>query len=196
MSKKPVNPWDLKEYKRYTLQSHIPYELVPPISGEFIGIVGKIPIISDRPSNTRGFNVNPKYHIFSENTKNISANNLVIGKTYKVVAKNPMVLPFNAVFLGYNYKLKFRNKEIFPDVFVPDPFIIDSNKTTIYELPSDAIHGLHRLSSSPSPPNSSPTNLKNSNKVNVFKVTTTTSKTRRSRSSQHRTKSSRSRKYI
>jgi hypothetical protein len=157
------------------------------MSGIYRKTLAVTPIVSDIATNTRGFIVPPKYSQFSQHEAIVPMDKLVPGQKYILFSKKDHFPPTKVTLLGFNSTMLFTDVEIGHNMYIPER-IIESHTTQITQIPNDFRYGFAPYHS-PSPNSSVSKNSPNSlGKMSFFNA-----KTRRR---QHRTKSSRSRKYI
>jgi len=188
---------DLIPGVRYRLRSLSNTDLIPPMSGIYRKTLAVSPIVSDKAANTTGFIVSTKYSQFSQHEAIVPMDKLIPGQKYILFSKKDHFPPTKVTMLGFNYTMLFTDVEIGSNMYIPER-ILESHTTQITQIPTEFRYGFAPYrppSASPSPwpsPSLNSSSSKNSanslGKMSFFKA-----KTRRR---QHRTKSSRSRKYI
>jgi hypothetical protein len=159
------------------------------MSGIYRKTLAVSPIVSDKAANTTGFIVSTKHSQFSQHEAIVPMDKLISGQKYILFSKKDHFPPTKVTMLGFNYTMLFTDVEIGSNMYIPER-ILESHTTQITQIPIDFRYGFAPyLSPSASPNSSSSKNSANSlGKMSFFKA--------RTRRRQHRTKSSKSRKYI
>jgi len=177
---------DLIPGVRYRLRSLSNTDLIPPVSGIYRKTLAVTPIVSDIATNTRGFIVSLKYSQFSQHETIVPMDKLVPGQKYILFSKKDHFPPTKVILLGFNSTMLFTDVEIGHNIYIPER-IIESHTTHITHIPNNFRYGFAPYHS----PNNSSSSKNSPNSLG--KMSFFNAKTRRR---QHRTKSSRSRKYI